>query len=112
METLNSQRWVPLPQPIWRGPRTAILPFPPPQDFGFLLQRREWLLLAKFEPQRAGPSEGFLASPFQVLIPSDSSTLLLCSVAVQELFLPCSLPPLPAEPPQAALTTVEASGGR
>ncbi|KAM6441100.1 meiosis 1 arrest protein isoform 2-T3 [Liasis olivaceus] len=72
------------------------------------LRKREWLLLAKYESQ-GGPdlSRGLLASTFQVLLPSDSSTLLLHPVVARELLLPCGFPLLPADPPAAALAKME-----
>ncbi|XP_032080173.1 meiosis 1 arrest protein [Thamnophis elegans] len=78
------------------------------QAFCHCLQRRKWLLLAKYEAW-AGPdlSGGLSASTFQVLLPSDSCSLLLRPVVARELLLPCSFPPLPAELPEAALAQME-----
>ncbi|XP_063165868.1 meiosis 1 arrest protein isoform X2 [Candoia aspera] len=76
------------------------------------LWKREWLLLAKYETQdRPDLSRGLLASAFQVLLPSASSTLLLRPVVTRELLLPCSFSHLPADPPEAALAKME-HGGR
>ncbi|XP_048365798.1 meiosis 1 arrest protein [Sphaerodactylus townsendi] len=71
------------------------------------LQEREWALLARSEPWETGPGCGPSASSYQVLLPSNSASLLLQSVAVRELLLPCPAPPLPDEPPQAALGQME-----
>ncbi|XP_054846306.1 meiosis 1 arrest protein [Eublepharis macularius] len=71
------------------------------------LQKREWLLLAKCEPQETGPRWGPSADSYQVLLPSGSSSLLLRSIAVRELLLPCSFPPLPDDLPEAALSRIE-----
>lgn len=72
--------------------------------FDFLLQKREWLLLATSEPHGPPPTT------YHALMPaSDSSTLLLRAVAVRELILPCSFPLLPPDLPGAALNKIEAS---
>ncbi|XP_013909025.1 PREDICTED: meiosis 1 arrest protein [Thamnophis sirtalis] len=78
------------------------------QAFCHCLQRRKWLLLAKYEAW-AGPdlSGGLSASTFQVLLPSDSCSLLLRPVVARELLLPCSFPPLPADLSEAALAQME-----
>lgn len=75
---------------------------------GFIFQKRKWLLLAKYETW-GGPdlSGGLSAGTFQVLLPSDSCTLLLRPVVPRELLLPCSFPLLPADLPEAALAKME-----
>ncbi|XP_026532310.1 meiosis 1 arrest protein [Notechis scutatus] len=78
------------------------------QAFCHCLRKRKWLLLAKYETW-GGPdlSGGLSAGSFQVLLPSDSGTLLLRPLVGRELLLPCSFPPLPAELPEAALAKTE-----
>ncbi|XP_061438956.1 meiosis 1 arrest protein [Rhineura floridana] len=77
------------------------------------LRKREWVLLAKYEPQQegAGPGPGPSTNSYQVLRPSSdaaaASSLLLCSVVVRELLLPSNIPLLPADPPEAALRDME-----
>lgn len=78
------------------------------QGTGFVFQKRKWLLLAKYEAWGGPDLSGRLSvGTFQVLLPSDSSTLLLRPVVARELLLPCSFPPLPADLPEAALAEVE-----
>ncbi|XP_070612843.1 meiosis 1 arrest protein isoform X1 [Erythrolamprus reginae] len=74
------------------------------QAFCHGLQKRKWLLLAKYEADLGG---GPSAGTFQVLLPSDSGTLLLRPVVARELLLPCSFPLLPADLPEAALAKME-----
>lgn len=78
------------------------------QGTGFVVQERKWLLLAKYEAWGGPDFSGRLSvGTFQVLLPSDSSTLLLRPVVARELLLPCSFPPLPANLPEAALAEAE-----
>ncbi|KAL7975865.1 hypothetical protein Chor_011780 [Crotalus horridus] len=78
------------------------------QGTGFVFQKRKWLLLAKYEAWGGPDLSGRLSvDTLQVLLPSDSSTLLLRPVMARELLLPCSFPPLPADLPEAALAEVE-----
>ncbi|XP_039189869.1 meiosis 1 arrest protein isoform X2 [Crotalus tigris] len=78
------------------------------QGTGFVFQKRKWLLLAKYEAWGGPDLSGRLSvGTLQVLLPSDSSTLLLRPVVARELLLPCSFPPLPADLPEAALAEVE-----
>lgn len=67
------------------------------------------MLLAKHEPQSVGPSWSITVNSYYIIIPSDSSTLLIKAIAVRELLLPCNVPALPADTPEAALSTIEAS---
>ncbi|KAJ7327304.1 hypothetical protein JRQ81_017063 [Phrynocephalus forsythii] len=73
------------------------------------LWAREWLLLAKDEEPSGGPGPVWspLNAALQVLLPSESGSLLLRSVATRELLLPCSFPAAPAAPPEAALRSME-----
>nr|XP_056711884.1 meiosis 1 arrest protein [Euleptes europaea] len=71
------------------------------------LWRREWVLLARCEPWEAGPGWGPSANSYQVLLPSNSASLLLQSVAVRELLMPCSFPLLPEDLPKEALGRME-----
>ncbi|XP_029140990.1 meiosis 1 arrest protein [Protobothrops mucrosquamatus] len=78
------------------------------QAFCHCLWKRKWLLLAKYEAWGGPDLSGRLSvGTFQVLLPSDSSTLLLRPVVARELLLPCSFPPLPADLPEAALAEME-----
>ncbi|KAM3831687.1 meiosis 1 arrest protein [Vipera latastei] len=78
------------------------------QAFCHCLRERKWLLLAKYEAWGGPDFSGRLAvGTFQVLLPSDSSTLLLRPVVARELLLPCSFPPLPADLPEVALAEAE-----
>ncbi|XP_074848210.1 meiosis 1 arrest protein [Carettochelys insculpta] len=71
------------------------------------LLKRDWMLLARHEPQSVGPSWSVMVHPHYVIIPSDSSTLLVKAIAVRELLLPCNIPALPADVPETALSTIE-----
>nr|XP_025040099.1 meiosis 1 arrest protein isoform X1 [Pelodiscus sinensis] len=73
------------------------------------LLKRNWILLAKREPQSVGPSWSITVNSHYVIIPSDSSTLLVKAIAVRELLLPCSVPALPSGPPETALRTIESA---
>uniref|UniRef100_A0A8D0CFM9 Meiosis 1 associated protein n=1 Tax=Salvator merianae TaxID=96440 RepID=A0A8D0CFM9_SALMN len=69
---------------------------------------RQWALLTQCDPpSTAGPRWSLSASSSQVLLPSGASSLLLCSVASQELLLPCSFSLLPADLPETALAQME-----
>uniref|UniRef100_A0A8D2D6Z1 Meiosis 1 associated protein n=1 Tax=Sciurus vulgaris TaxID=55149 RepID=A0A8D2D6Z1_SCIVU len=71
------------------------------------LLKREWLLLAKGEPLSLGHSQRIPASTFYVIMPSNSLTLLVKAVATRELMLPSPFPPLPEDPPEDSLKTME-----
>ncbi|EMP29825.1 Putative protein C2orf65, partial [Chelonia mydas] len=73
------------------------------------LLKRDWMLLAKREPQSVVPSWSITVNSYYVIIPSDSFTLLVKAIAVRELLLPCNIPALPADLPETALSTIEAS---
>uniref|UniRef100_A0A452IKR7 Uncharacterized protein n=1 Tax=Gopherus agassizii TaxID=38772 RepID=A0A452IKR7_9SAUR len=73
------------------------------------LLKRDWMLLAKREPQSVSPSWRITVNSYYVIIPSDSFTLLVKAIAVRELLLPCNIPALPADLPETALSTIEAS---
>ncbi|KAH1170114.1 hypothetical protein KIL84_001099, partial [Mauremys mutica] len=74
------------------------------------LLKRDWMLLAKREPQSVSPSWSITVNSYYVIIPSDSFTLLVKAIAVRELLLPCNVPALPADLPETALSTIEATG--
>lgn len=67
------------------------------------------MLLAKREPQSVVPSWSITVNSYYVIIPADSFTLLVKAIAVRELLLPCNIPALPADLPETALSTIEAS---
>ncbi|XP_078250533.1 meiosis 1 arrest protein [Pogona vitticeps] len=73
------------------------------------LWARGWLLLAKYEETLGGPGPGWnpLDSSLQVLLPSESGSLLLRSVVARELLLPCSFPAAPAAPLEAETHRME-----
>ncbi|XP_060103438.1 meiosis 1 arrest protein [Heteronotia binoei] len=73
------------------------------------LRKREGVLLVQSEPQEMGPGRGPLATSYQVLLPSGASSLLLQSVAVRELLLPCSFPLLPDDLPGAEVSKMEST---
>lgn len=77
-----------------------------------LFQKREWLLLAKGEPQSLGTGLREPASTFYVILPSRSATLLVKAVATRELMLPNSFPLLPEDPPDDSLKIMEVSGAQ
>ncbi|XP_042322897.1 meiosis 1 arrest protein isoform X5 [Sceloporus undulatus] len=77
------------------------------------LRNREWLLLARHEPQgESGPcrvplATAPVASHWALLPAASCSSLLLRALAPQELLLPGPCPVLPADPPEAALRDME-----
>ncbi|CAM5110643.1 unnamed protein product [Eretmochelys imbricata] len=73
------------------------------------LLKRDWMLLAKREPQSVVPSWSITVNSYCVIIPADSFTLLVKAIAVRELLLPCNIPALPADPPETALSTIESA---
>ncbi|XP_044874747.1 meiosis 1 arrest protein [Mauremys mutica] len=73
------------------------------------LLKRDWMLLAKREPQSVSPSWSITVNSYYVIIPSDSFTLLVKAIAVRELLLPCNVPALPADLPETALSTIESA---
>ncbi|NXI16189.1 M1AP protein, partial [Irena cyanogastra] len=64
------------------------------------LLKRNWMLLARHEPQNTGPNWNVVVHPYYVIIPSDSATLLVKAVAIRELLLPSAFPALLAEHPE------------
>ncbi|KAM9142552.1 meiosis 1 arrest protein [Pangshura tecta] len=73
------------------------------------LLKRDWMLLAKREPQSESPSWSITVNSYYVIIPSDSFTLLVKDIAVRELLLPCNVPALSADLPETALSTIESA---
>ncbi|KAK6493399.1 meiosis 1 arrest protein [Huso huso] len=73
------------------------------------LRNRDWLLLARCEPQTQGPSWRVTVYSYYVIQPSASLTLLMKPVAVRELLLPCHLPVVDEEPPETALSRIQSS---
>ncbi|XP_075838149.1 meiosis 1 arrest protein [Microtus pennsylvanicus] len=73
------------------------------------LLKRDWLLLARGEPQIPRRSQNVPASNFYVITPSQSLTLLVKLVATRELMLPSFFPPLSEEPPEDSLKTIEST---
>ncbi|XP_029451839.1 meiosis 1 arrest protein isoform X3 [Rhinatrema bivittatum] len=71
------------------------------------LLKREWVLLAKSEPQSVGPSWSISVHTYYIIMPSSSFRLLAKPVAVRELLLPCDIPATPEEPPEMALHKIE-----
>ncbi|XP_049640983.1 meiosis 1 arrest protein [Suncus etruscus] len=74
-----------------------------------ILLKREWLLLAKGEPQSLGTSLREPASTFYIILPSRSATLLVKAVATREMMLPNSFPLLPEDPPDDSLKIMEST---
>uniref|UniRef100_A0A8C4KHD3 Meiosis 1 associated protein n=1 Tax=Dromaius novaehollandiae TaxID=8790 RepID=A0A8C4KHD3_DRONO len=64
------------------------------------LLKRNWMLLAKCEPQNTSPSWNITVHSYYIVVPSDSATLLVKAVAVRELLLPSAFPALLAEHPE------------
>ncbi|XP_030048395.1 LOW QUALITY PROTEIN: meiosis 1 arrest protein [Microcaecilia unicolor] len=71
------------------------------------LLKRDWVLLAKSEPQSVGPSWSICVHTYYIIMPSASFTLLAKPVAVRELLLPCDIPATPEEPPEMSLQKIE-----
>ncbi|XP_032899582.1 meiosis 1 arrest protein [Amblyraja radiata] len=71
------------------------------------LKKRDWILLARSEPQVMGTTWSVHVDCYYVILPSTTLTLLVRPVAVQELLLPCDLPFRFDEPPEAALSKIE-----
>uniref|UniRef100_A0A8C7A4X1 Meiosis 1 associated protein n=1 Tax=Nothoprocta perdicaria TaxID=30464 RepID=A0A8C7A4X1_NOTPE len=66
----------------------------------YSLLKRNWMLLAKCEPQNTSPSWNIMVHSYYIIIPSDSATLLVKAVAVRELLLPSTFPALLTEHPE------------
>ncbi|EGW11788.1 Uncharacterized protein C2orf65-like [Cricetulus griseus] len=73
------------------------------------LLKRDWLLLARGEPQIPRHNQNAPASSFYVITPSQSLTLLVKLVATRELMLPGFFPLLSEDPPEDSLKIIEAS---
>nr|XP_015843328.2 meiosis 1 arrest protein isoform X1 [Peromyscus maniculatus bairdii] len=73
------------------------------------LLKRDWLLLARGEPQIARHSQNVPASSFYVITPSQSLTLLAKLVATRELVLPGFFPLLSEDPPEDSLKMIEST---
>ncbi|XP_078055918.1 meiosis 1 arrest protein [Mustelus asterias] len=71
------------------------------------LKKRDWMLLARSEPQVTGPTWSVHVDSYYIILPSTTLTLLVKPVAVQELLLPCDLPYRSDEPPETALNRIE-----
>ncbi|XP_038649090.1 meiosis 1 arrest protein isoform X5 [Scyliorhinus canicula] len=71
------------------------------------LKKRDWMLLARSEPQVMGPTWSVPIDSYYIILPSTTMTLLVKPVAVQELLLPCDLPYRSDEPPETALSRIE-----
>ncbi|XP_072353971.1 meiosis 1 arrest protein [Scyliorhinus torazame] len=71
------------------------------------LKKRDWMLLARSEPQVMGPTWSVNVDSYYIILPSTTMTLLVKPVAVQELLLPCDLPYRSDEPPETALSRIE-----
>ncbi|XP_069779568.1 meiosis 1 arrest protein isoform X2 [Narcine bancroftii] len=71
------------------------------------LKKRDWMLLARSEPQVMGTTWSVHVDSYYIILPSTTLTLLAKSVAVQELLLPCDLPYRFDDPPETALSKME-----
>lgn len=67
------------------------------------------MLLAKREPQNPSPNWNIVVHSYYIIVPSDSATLLVKAVAIRELLLPSTFPPLLAEHPERVRGPVEVS---
>ncbi|CAH7134891.1 M1ap [Phodopus roborovskii] len=90
-----------------RKPRHSPLPFLVP--WPGRAQRRDWLLLARGEPQVPRHHQNVAASSFYVITPSQSLTLLVKLVATRELMLPGFFPLLSEGPPEDSLKIMESA---
>ncbi|XP_040594612.1 meiosis 1 arrest protein [Mesocricetus auratus] len=73
------------------------------------LLKRDWLLLARGEPQVPRYNQNVPASSFYVITPSPSLTLLVKLVATRELMLPGFFPLLSEDPPEDSLKIIEST---
>uniref|UniRef100_A0A8B9PT30 Meiosis 1 associated protein n=1 Tax=Apteryx owenii TaxID=8824 RepID=A0A8B9PT30_APTOW len=73
------------------------------------LLKRNWMLLAKCEPQNTSPSWNITVHSYYIIVPSDSATLLVKAVAVRELLLPSTFPALLAEHPESVRGPIESA---
>ncbi|NWX67880.1 M1AP protein, partial [Alca torda] len=70
------------------------------------LLKRKWMLLAKREPQN---NWNIVVHSYYIIVPSDSATLLVKAVAIRELLLPSTFPPLLAEHPEGVNGPIESA---
>ncbi|NXV14214.1 M1AP protein, partial [Cepphus grylle] len=70
------------------------------------LLKRKWMLLAKREPQN---NWNIVVHSYYIIVPSDSATLLVKAVAIRELLLPLTFPPLLAEHPERVHGPIESA---
>ncbi|KAL1768057.1 meiosis 1 arrest protein [Sigmodon hispidus] len=73
------------------------------------LLKRDWLLLARGEPQLPRHNQHVPASSFYVITPSHSLTLLMKLVATRELMLPGIFSLLSEDPPEDSLKIIEST---
>ncbi|KGM00237.1 Meiosis 1 arrest protein, partial [Charadrius vociferus] len=73
------------------------------------LLKRKWMLLAKHEPQNPSPNWNIVVHSYYIIVPSDSATLLVKAVAIRELLLPSTFPPLLAEHPERVHGPIESA---
>ncbi|XP_072897916.1 meiosis 1 arrest protein [Hemitrygon akajei] len=71
------------------------------------LKKRDWMLLARSEPQVVGTAWSVHVDSYYIIMPSTTLTLLVKPAAVQELLLPCDLPYRFDDPPETALSKIE-----
>ncbi|KFP77301.1 Meiosis 1 arrest protein, partial [Acanthisitta chloris] len=73
------------------------------------LLKKNWMLLAKREPQNTSPNWNIVVHSYYIIIPSDSATLLVKAVAIRELLLPSAFPALLPEHPERILGPIESA---
>ncbi|NWW50087.1 M1AP protein, partial [Pedionomus torquatus] len=73
------------------------------------LLKRKWMLLAKREPQNTTPNWNIMVYSYYIIVPSDSATLLVKAVAIRELLLPSTFPPLLPEHPERVYGPIESA---
>ncbi|XP_051889180.1 meiosis 1 arrest protein [Pristis pectinata] len=71
------------------------------------LKKRDWMLLARSEPQVMRTTWSVHVDSYYIILPSTTLSLLVKPVAVQELLLPCDLPYRFDDPPETALSKME-----
>ncbi|KAM6132359.1 LOW QUALITY PROTEIN: meiosis 1 arrest protein [Pterocles gutturalis] len=74
-----------------------------------LLVKRNWMLLAKREPQNTNPNWNIMVHSYYIIAPSDSATLLVKAVAIRELLLPSTFPALLSEHPERVHGQIESA---
>ncbi|XP_071609103.1 meiosis 1 arrest protein isoform X2 [Heliangelus exortis] len=73
------------------------------------LLKRQWMLLAKREPQDPGANWNIMVHSYYVIVPSDSASLLIKAIAIRELLLPSTFPALLAEHPERVQGPIESA---